>query len=213
MTTRTNTGLNEAGRCKGCGKAQVRFDTNPLTGRLVEIASPCRCAYWRRVHCICRYCERPTVGKPKVSLYCLGHRKLIRKMVEARSRAKADGAYERRYVERHRAEIRARAREYAQAHRSEKNEYKQEWRKKNRDRIQAQKRRAALRRSPHSLEYQQRYRAEVAAGTRLPAPARRNARGERLCLTPGCRAVMQKHEKKCRACKLAEAGGRLGAAA
>lgn len=190
-------------RCPGCGKAQVYLDTDG-SGRLIEITVPCRCAHWRRIHGICRYCDRPVTGRPKVALYCDAHRKLAERQRQERYRAKHGAENARRYRERHGDRIRERARAYYRDDpevRERRNAYKREWRRRNRDKVRAQKRRAAIRNPDRARQYIRRYREEVAAGLRTPKRAPRNERGERLCLTPGCRIVVTGRAKLCDACK------------
>lgn len=214
--------LTASGRCSACGRLQTRFDTD-LQGRVVEIPEPCACMRaaqkprgrkWaitvddaRRLACICQRCDLPTAGKPKVSLYCEAHRIEARAETFARHKAKVGNKHEAAYRDRHREKLRRRARAQARREREKRAEYKRAWRKRNRDKVRAQKERAALRawKKPDAYEYHRRYRQEVAAGTRQPKRARRNLRGERLCLTVDCHAVMSGYARKCEACKQRDA--------
>lgn len=200
-------GVVRAGEpCPGCGRRPVRLDTRD--GRLVEIDDPCRCPTWRRLHCVCRWCERPVTGKPKVAVYCERHRKAARAKSQQAYYHSTNGKYAREYRESHREELRIKARLAYQLDpekRRQRNEYKREWRKRNRDKVRAQKRRAALRRGGETPASIVRWREEVEAGRRTPKRARRNARGDRLCLTPDCPSVMRGRAKKCERCKRREA--------
>lgn len=207
-----NTGLTLSGRCKGCGKAQVRLDTD-FFGHVVEIPSPCRCAYWRRIHGICRACDEPVTGKPKVAVWCDRHRALAHKWAQRKHLAKVGWRHQAEWRARNPEKARESARRYQQdeLERQRRNDYKREWRRKNRDKVRAQKRRAALRRGGKTPPAIARWRSEVEAGLRTPTPAPKNERGERLCLTPGCRAVLTGRAKKCRACKMGIMPGSVAA--
>lgn len=189
-------------RCAGCLRRPIRLDT--VDGVLVEIDDPCRCPEWRRLNAVCRWCDAPVTGRPKVALYCDQHRKLARKRSYRKYLARVGNQNGRAWYRRHRDEVLATARmrhRLDAGARERKNAYKREWRRKNRDKVRAQKRRAALRRCGQTPDYHRRYMAEVAAGIRTPQRAPRNERGERLCLTPGCRRVMKGRAKKCEPCK------------
>lgn len=216
--------LTPAGRCRVCGAAQVRFDTNGM-GHLVEVPDSCSCPWPpprkpkprrqprtdvdhdRRRAAICQHCDEPVVGKPKVALYCETHRKEARAAAQERHRIKTDDAARKRYQEQNREVLNARARERLKDPevRRRRNEYKRAWRKLNRDKIRAQKQRHALRNFRTNGEPVKRWRAEVEAGVRKPKRARRNRKGQRLCLTPGCRSVMTGRAKLCVYCKHAQA--------
>jgi len=222
--------LTASGRCSECGRLQVRFDTIPLTGRLVEIPTPCRCMVeaarpkppkpkerreWasrvdrdRRLACVCQRCDLPTVGKPKIALYCAEHRAEATRERVARHAAKVGDKHVRAYRARNLEKLRRKAREAYQSDpelRARRNEYKRAYRKLNRDKIRADKERAALRNFRTNGEPIKRWREEVGAGLRKPKRARRNRDGERLCLTPGCRSVMHGRARKCERCKGREA--------
>jgi hypothetical protein len=219
-------GINPAtGRCRQCGKLQVRHATNGM-GKLVEVDAPCPCPKvappkpkqtreWattvdreRRRACICQLCDEPVMGKPKVALYCEAHRAEKRAETQARFREKHGDKHQRAYAERNREKLRKRARQRYQRNREERerrNEYKRLWRKLNRDKVRAQKERAALRNFRDPQPGVKRWRAEVEAGVRKPKRARQNQAGERLCVTPYCRQVMQGRAKKCDRCKAKEA--------
>ena len=200
----------------------VRFETDG-SGRVVEHVAPCpACApkpkkrrAWalrvdveRRRAGICQRCPMPVTGKPKVALYCDRCRKDAQAEARARHQAKVGNKHGRAYYYRHREKILERERRRYQenpAERERRNAYKREWRRRNRDKVRMQKRRAALRRGGKTPEHIVRWRKQVEAGLRVPNRARRNERGERLCLTPGCQSVMHGMAKKCEACKRAEA--------
>lgn len=220
-------GINpQTGRCRQCGKLQARHTTNGM-GKLVEVAAPCPCPKvrpkrtpkWReavddarRLACVCQLCDEPVVGKPKVALYCEAHRVERRKRAVRKWLAKQEVQPWQRYAERNREKLRAKARATYQKNpeeRARRNEYKRAWRKLNREKVRAQKERAALRAwkkpGPTPTDKTQRYRAEVEAGVRKPRRARRNKAGERLCLTPYCHSVLTGRAKKCDRCKAKEA--------
>lgn len=224
MTTRY--GINPlTGRCRQCGKRQVRFETLG-TGHAVEVAAPCPCPKtpppappkpkraWatavdveRRRAGICQRCDEPTVGKPRVALYCEAHRKEARAEAQRKMRAKVGGRYTRAYAERNREKLAAKARAYYQgdpAVREHRNAYKRLWRKLNRQKVRAQKERAALKHFRELPEWQRHYREDIRAGKRKPKRARTNKNGERLCVTPYCRSVMTGRAKKCLKCKVKE---------
>jgi hypothetical protein len=216
-------GINPAtGRCRQCGKLQTRPDTNGM-GRLVEVTDPCPCPKvrpkrtpaWRkdvddarRLALVCQRCDEPVVGKPQVALYCQAHRQERRKRVVQTWLAKQDVQPWQRYAERNRETLRAKARATYQddpAERERRNEYKRQWRKLNRDKVQAQKERSALRNFRDPAPTVRRWRAKVEAGEHKPKRARRNQHGERLCVTPYCRSVLSGRAKKCERCKAKEA--------
>lgn len=219
--------LTATGRCRICGKLQVRLATNGM-GLVVELPDPCACVVpvkpkptreWakhvdreRRRACICQLCDLPVVGKPKVALYCETHRAERIAEAQRKMRAKVGNKHQRTYYERHGDRKRKSARDRYQknaAERERRNEYKRQWRKLNRNKVRAQKERAALRNwktaEVTAAEKTRRYRAEVVAGLRQPKRARRNKEGERLCVTPYCRSVMHGRAKKCDRCKTKEA--------
>src|SRR5690606_17164809 len=101
--------------------------------------------------------------------------------------------------------INARARKRARKEREKRAAYKRAWRKLNREKVRAQKERAALRNFRDPAPDVRRWREEVKAGLRKPKPARRNKLGQRLCVTPYCRSVMTGRAKKCQKCKDREA--------
>jgi hypothetical protein len=179
--------------CPHCRRVlRYRLDTDGLTGRLVEIVEQCPCPEARRRAGICRDCPRPVEGTVGKALRCGPHK------LEARR--ESSRGWVARNPERHR-EI---ARRYYQTDpeaRERRNAYKREWRLANRDKTRAQKRRAALRRGGETAPGILRWREEVAAGLRVPERAPRNARGERLCLTPDCQTVLTGRAKKCEPCK------------
>lgn len=189
--------------CPGCGQRPLRLDT--VDGRLVEIEDPCRCPEWRRLNGICRWCDEPVTGRRKVALYCARHRKLARKRAQRRYQRSAKGRdAHRRYRQRNREVLLARHRlryKLDPEERERQAAYKRRWRRENPDKVRAQKRRAALRRGGKAPPWIRRWDEEVKAGKRTPKRARRNAAGERLCLTPDCDAVMKGRRKKCDACK------------
>src|SRR5690606_35268632 len=106
-------GVNpQTGRCRQCGKLQVRPGTDGR-GNLLEYADPCPCPKvapkkpkarraWlanvdqdRRRACICQRCDEPVVGKPKVALYCEPHRLEARREAWESFRAKVGPEYQR----------------------------------------------------------------------------------------------------------------------
>lgn len=211
--------------CGACGQALVRFDTDGM-GRLVEVPAPCPCQRaeakkpkrlprtpaWRqridndrRRACVCQLCDEPVTGKPKVALYCDAHREERRRETQIESRREKMAAYSRRYRERNREKINRKERARARRDRKKRAEYKRAWRKLNRDKTAKQKERAALRNFRDPAPGVRRWREEVAAGERTPTQARRNERGERLCLNTGCGSVMAGRAKKCEPCKTREA--------
>lgn len=92
-------GINPTtGRCRQCGKLQFRIETDGM-GRSFEVPKPCPCPKkraprsqaWReaidhdrRRACLCQLCDEPTAGKPKVALYCEGHREKRRQTTARR---------------------------------------------------------------------------------------------------------------------------------
>lgn len=229
-------GINRAtGRCRQCGRLQFRVTTDGR-GRLVETPDPCACPKvrpeverraWartvdreRRRACICQRCDSPTVGKPRVALYCEAHRVEARAAALARFKRKTGPEYQRettrRYVERNREAVRQRARESYQDPevRERRNEYKRQWRKANREKVRLQKERAALKHYRTNGDASERWRQRVAAGEHKPKPERRNQHGERLCCHGRCRQVVTGRAKMCERCKArlaAEAATALGA--
>lgn len=199
--------------CPGCGRRPIRLDT--VDGKLIEIEDPCRCPTWRRLNGVCRWCNDPVTGKPKVAIYCDRHRKMALKRSQRTYYQKTGVERSRRYRERNRELLRIKARLLYQLdpeERERRNAYKREWRRHNPEKVRAQKRRYALRRANRNSEYQRRYKQEVKAGIRKPERARRNERGERLCLNPGCEIVVRGRAKKCERCKRAGAQAMRGAA-
>lgn len=195
----------EIPRCGGCGKAQVRLDTDRM-GRLVEIPTPCRCAHWRRLNCVCRHCDRPVTGKPKVALYCDHHRKQALARSQKRYNVRTGYAATKRYQQRNRKKLAEKANAYYAAdpaRRARKDAIREAWRHENRETENARRRAWYRENRDAVLAYQRQYRAEVKAGLRAPKVARRNSFGERLCETPDCRAVMRGRERKCGPCKVA----------
>ena len=201
-------------RCRQCGKQLERFDV-ARGGELVSVKVLCRCPFrpkrrWtaqvdaeRRRACICQRCDQPTVGRPKVALYCAEHRREAYGEAQARHRAKVGNKHQRAYYERHKEKVRRKARAAAQRERAERAEYKRAWRKRNRDKVRAQKRRSALRRGGGTPPSVKRWRQAVAAGEHQPQREPRNARGERICLH-GCGTVVRGRAKMCAACKDAD---------
>jgi hypothetical protein len=85
--------------------------------------------------------------------------------------------------------------------RQAKLDYKRAWRKANREKIRAQKRRAALRQPARTREYMAEYRARRRA--ERADVERRRYHGEitgHPCRTPGCTSVLTGMRKKCDAC-------------
>lgn len=219
-------GINPAtGRCRQCGKLQYRMETNGM-GRAFEVPAPCLCPKeapkrakrtpaWRatvdndrRRACICQLCDEPVHGKPKVSLYCPTHRSERERAAAKRWSDKAEVKPWQTYAERNREKLRKRARAHYQkepAERERRNAYKRAWRKLNRDKIRAQKERAALRNFRDPAPTVRRWRERVEAGEHKPKPARTNKHGQRLCVSPYCRQVMEGRAKKCERCKAREA--------
>jgi hypothetical protein len=212
-------GINPAtGRCRQCGRLQVRQTTNGM-GKLIEAPDPCPCPKvrpkrtpkWReavddarRLASICQLCDEPVAGKPKVSLYCEAHRQERRKRAVRKWLAKQEVQPWQRYAERNREKLRAKARATYQndpAERARRNEYKRKWRKANREKVRMQKERAALKHFRDPQPGVKRWRAEVEAGERKPRRARRNKHGERLCCNGLCRQVVTGHARMCDRCK------------
>lgn len=131
-----------------CG-GQLRADVDRRFGRTVLVCDWCE----RRKAGLCRDCPRPVAGTIGRALRCAECRRL------------ANNASKARHVARNHDETLARARAaYADpVVRERRNEYKRRWRKANRDKVRAQKRRAALRQPRRVLSYQKRYRAKHAA--------------------------------------------------
>jgi hypothetical protein len=204
----------------------VRYTTNG-SGHAVEVPAPCGCKKprptakpkrtpkWRagiddarRLAHICQRCDEPVVGKPGVALYCDVHRKVARSEAMARHLQKVGDKHWKAYQARNREKVAERARASYQnnaAERERRNAYKRNWRKLNRDKVRAQKERAALKHFRELPEWQKRYREEIRLGQRKRKHVRTNQAGERLCLTKYCRSVMHGREKKCAKCKAAEA--------
>lgn len=214
-------GLSASGRCRECGKPQVRFETNGM-GRLVEVPAPCGCVEraqreirvvartpaWRqridndrRRACICQLCDEPVTGKPKVALYCDTHRAERRKETQVENRKAKMREYSRRYRERNREKVRRKERARARRERKQRAEYKRAWRRLNRDKTRAQKQRHALRNFRDPSRSARLWREKVAAGEHAPTPERRNESGDRLCLTPTCPEVVTGRVKLCDGCK------------
>jgi hypothetical protein len=215
-------GINPVtGRCRQCGRLQTRMTTDG-SGHAVEVAAPCLCLRaapprrkrtpaWRadiddarRLACICQLCDLPVHGKPKVSLYCEPHRDERRREVLARFKEKHGDAAQIRWKERNREKVRQTARAYYQndeERRARRNAYKRAWRKLNRDKVRAQKERAALRNFRDPQPGVRRWREQVEAGERKPTRARRNKHGERLCCNGLCRQVVTGHARMCDRCK------------
>jgi hypothetical protein len=212
-------GINpDTGRCRQCGRAQVRLGTDGR-GNVVDVPEPCACpkvapkrtpAYRasvdaaRRLACVCQLCDEPVHGKPKVSLYCEAHRDERRKAVVKKSLGKAEVKPWTTYYRRHHDKVLARERKRHQkneAERERRNAYKRAWRKANRDKVRAQKERAALRNFRDPQPGVKRWRAQVEAGERKPTRARRNKHGERMCCNGLCRQVVEGHARMCERCK------------
>jgi hypothetical protein len=199
-----------SGRCRGCGELQTRIGTDG-NGHVVDVPHPCRCRYWRRRNGVCRACDRPVVGKPRVAVWCDTHREAAIEAALRKHAEKVGNKHQVAYRERHRERCNARARARYQndpEKRRLNNEYKVEWRRKNREKVRLQKERASLRRyrdpTPEGIR---RWRDEVARGVRAPVRAPRNERGDRLCLAEGCTNVARGRAKLCASCK---AAGRSG---
>ncbi|HET8772050.1 MAG TPA: hypothetical protein VFM71_13785 [Gemmatimonadaceae bacterium] len=128
------------GRCGGLLEDRV------VNGRVVRSCP--RCA--RRKAGICRDCPRPVYGQVGKALRC------------AACKARSVAMQTKKSEAAHRAEKRARARELWLAMPAEERErraiLKRAWRKAHPDKVKAQKRREALRQSPHARAYHQRYR-------------------------------------------------------
>lgn len=77
--------------------------------------------------------------------------------------------------------------------------------------MRAQKERASLRNFRDPQPGVKRWRSEVEQGLRKPKRARRNRDGQRMCVTPYCRSVMEGRAKKCDRCKAKEAARALEA--
>lgn len=196
-------------RCRGCGKTQTRMQSDGM-GRLVEVPNPCRCNYWRRRNCICRVCESPVEGKPRVAIYCAEHRERARKATVRRFLAKDGGAASRRWQERNPEKKRASARAHYQndpEKRRARNEYKREYRRQNPDKVAAARLRYTLKHLNRPDDYSKRYHREVLAGLRTPTRAPRNERGDRLCIR--CeRTPLAGRRKVCNACRAPSHGAR-----
>jgi hypothetical protein len=215
-------GINPVtGRCRQCGRAQVRLGTDGR-GNVVDVPDPCPCpkvappkpkrtpAYRasvdaaRRLACVCQLCDEPVHGKPKVSLYCATHRTEKEREAVARYKEKHGYADQNRWKARNQERVRQTARAYYQnddERRERRNQYKRAWRKANREKIRAQKERAALRNFRDPAPAVKRWRERVAAGEHKPKPARRNKHGERLCCNGLCRQVVEGHARMCERCK------------
>jgi hypothetical protein len=212
-------GINPAtGRCRQCGRLQVRQTTNGM-GKLIEAPDPCSCLKvrpkrtpkWResvddarRLASICQLCDEPVVGKPKVSLYCATHRSEQKAATLARYKRKHGHAAQYRWKERNPEKVRKSARDYyrkSKARREARNEYKRLYRKVNREKIAAQKERAALRNFRDPAPSVRRWREKVEAGEHRPKRARRNKHGDRLCCNGLCRQVVTGHARMCERCK------------
>lgn len=208
--------------CPRCHQMRtLHFETDGMGG-LVDVTPPCPCQdraqteqverSWsdevdvaRRRACICQRCERPTVGRPKVALYCDEHRKEARAQAQRKMYEKRGGEYQARYRKRHRKKLNRKARQRLEDPevRKRANDYKRQWRAQNRAKVKLQKRRSALR--GRTAERMRRYRERVAAGEHTPTRTRWSEDGRRLCLTDGCPSVMEGRAKLCRACKEARA--------
>jgi hypothetical protein len=196
------------GRCRGCGRKQVRLDTSGM-GKLVAVPSPCRCRFWRQRNGVCRVCDLPVAGRRGVAAWCDQHRKAARANSRRKHLAKVGkDKHQRKYCERHRKEIcervKARYRDDA-AVRQARNDYKRRWRAANRDKVRAQKERHALKHFRTNGDGARRWRQEVADGARVPHPAPRDERGNRLCLR--CPSVVRGRARLCASCRASKEAG------
>lgn len=214
-------------RCQTCGgQRTLRIGTDG-NGRLREMLEvPCACGFpaparrqeteaerARRHAGLCRHCDSPVAGGIRAA-YCAEHRRAARLQVERQNRERNGDSAQRKYRENNRELLaeKSRARyQDSQAERDRRNDYKRRWRALNPEKVRRQKERYALRTYATSGEAAKRWREEVAAGLRTPKPARRNLRGERLCIAPDCPSVVRGMAKMCRACKRARKDAALEA--
>jgi hypothetical protein len=173
------------GECRGVLQNVVRHD-----GWMETICPLCE----RREQGVCRDCPLPVDGQPRKAIRCAGCKRQVAREATCR------------YVERNRRLVNRKAREYGRLKRRERAEYKRLWRKAYPDKVRAQKRRAALRRSKRVLDYHKQYRATHA----WKAPG-----GSRRC-TGDCGVQVTGRAKKCEPCRVRaqrDALGQLGKAA
>lgn len=106
-----------------------------------------------------------------------------------------------RYTQAHRAEVNAKAREFARLHSAERCEYKKLWRQANPEKVRGEKRREALRQAPHKLAYHRRYhRPHRDTWPRFEETwTLRGPHGHR-CV--GCPTVLHGMQKKCAPCRM-----------
>lgn len=174
-----------------CGTVlEARTDGN---GRTIVVCPMCE----RRRAGICRDCPAPVAGQVGKSVRCARCKVLAQKAhIAAAHRRRADEIAARRRQQ-HRQKAKRRDASYLR-----KLEYKRAWRKANRDKVRAQKRRAALRQPEHVLAYMRQYRADRRAERAALERARYHAAlTPRTCLTPGCDIVVTGRKKKCARCK------------
>lgn len=152
---------------------------------------------------ICRDCDRPVEGRRGVAARCAEHKRADRNRRTKEHATKSGYASKKKYEAAHREELRQKHLEYIRrpAVRARMLEQKREWRRRNRDKVRAQKRRAALRHGWRGkagpAARLRAYRERVKAGLHKPKPTKRNKNGERLCLYPWCRAVLTGRPKLC----------------
>jgi hypothetical protein len=146
----------------------------------------------RQARGICRDCPRPIAGG-RNALRCAS----CRDAAKRRQIAQYQIRHHDEIVKRHRQSQRDCTPEQRQA----KLEYKRAWRKANRDKVAAQKRRAALRQPARVREYMAEYRDRHQADRATLRQLR--SRGEIAghgCTTPGCTVMLTGRRKLCEAC-------------
>lgn len=203
---------------------RYRMDTDGLSGRVIEIVEPCGWCTRKRAG-LCQRCHAGRVqGQVGMPLWCQPCYPAVRREQQKRLALRKQNPWKHRGIcmdckdapvygkvgwaetcgpcrdaRKRKSSRRVYQRDVEK--RAARNEYKRQWRQANRDKVRAQKRRAALRRGGETPEGVVRWREEVEAGIRTPDRAPRNARGDRLCLTPDCYTVMTGRAKKCEPCK------------
>jgi hypothetical protein len=186
--------------CPPCAEIRKAETTRRLRGIEKPRVTAVKVDKARRRACICQRCDLPTVGRPKVALYCTEHKRAAHKESQRRHHEARGAEHSRRWREKNRAKARRMAREYARKNRQRRNDYKREWRARNRDKVRAAKRRWALR--GKLAEAQRRHRQRARENGHVPMPAPRNEHGERLCLRDGCTEVVTGRRKLCDTCRV-----------
>lgn len=178
------------GRHGVCGGV---LDADVIGGVLVVTCPLCE----RMAKGLCRDCPATVDGPVGRARRCAVHR------------AAANRQSMRKYTENHRYALRVRARksyQTSEAERTRRAEYKRAWRKANRDKVKAQKRRAALRQPARVREYMTEYRATHRRKSAAQGRARYHGTLPlRTCLTARCSTVLTGRKKKCARCKEREA--------